>query len=259
MASPSLAQTAVRHYSCNDGSGTNLDDTGSDGLDGTLDNGATWGTGHFGGCLVLDGTNDQVSMSGAATSNKSALTIALWAKHGRAFNSGTSEYLFCQLNAFTTTPEFSFQKFADNNFYVGQYASGNDDRVVLAASSGNWPTGTWTHYCLTIGSGTTTLYVNGVSVGSQGSYTPQAMAGGLYVGGANATSPNNYQGSIDEMWIFDGALNSTQVTNLYTSNDIAGGGGGGSNTGKMLLMFSLRPAPRREPGTRYQHVWSIAP
>ena len=77
-----LAQTAptpAASYAFNEATGTSTADASGHGLQGTLTNGATWGTGHAGSAVQLDGTNDFVGLGNpAGLQLTGSMTVSAW-------------------------------------------------------------------------------------------------------------------------------------------------------------------------------------
>lgn len=103
-------------------------------------------------------------------------------------------------------------------------------------------TGSWHHVALTFDDGTAELFINGSSVATDTSAITAVRVSGspLYVG-ARTTSSNFFNGSIDEVLIFNRVLSEDQIAQLYAD----------SNAGKsMETLFSNE--------TNYADVWSVA-
>ncbi|MBC8094257.1 MAG: hypothetical protein H7Y43_00450 [Akkermansiaceae bacterium] len=103
----------------------------------------------------------------------------------------------------------------------------------------------WTHLALVRASGTTTLYVNGVSASTVAS-APNPPAGNFLLG-ANNFNGETFVGSLDEVRVFSFASGQFQVTNLLyfqtpaftlSSNSFARSAAGGSDS----LALTVNPA-----------------
>ena len=89
------------------------------------------------------------------------------------------------------------------------------------------PTGAWSHLVGTRAAGALNLYVNGTFAGSlPGSVAPQASSYELHVGD-DPEGGNNYDGKMDEVFIMDRALLSSEVEDVY-------------KRGALRLMFQVR-------------------
>jgi hypothetical protein len=66
-------------YALDEGSGTTATDASGHGLNGTLTNGATWGTGRYGSAVGLDGINDLVNLGNpSGLQLTGSMTISAW-------------------------------------------------------------------------------------------------------------------------------------------------------------------------------------
>ncbi len=134
------------------------------------------------------------------------------------------------------TPEFSAQKFADNNLYVGWNNASGDFRAILAASAANYPQNIWISYVLTyVSGGVCTLYANGASIatGSSGlvETSPGVVTKMSQVNGLKADANmdefriSNTARGVD--WILSKYNNEkTSSTFLTVGAETAAGGGG---------------------------------
>jgi hypothetical protein len=111
--------------------------------------------------------------------------------------------------AFVDTP--SFQKFSDNNLYMG-WSGG---RVIVAASSSNYTQNTWQHYCFTwVSGGTHTLYRNGIVLGTATGATVSNAGVAWHFGRCFATS-SFFTGRMDDVSFFYRALSAAEILALY--------------------------------------------
>jgi hypothetical protein len=101
---------------------------------------------------------------------------------------------------------------------------------VLSATTASTTTAisanTWYHVCVTLGNGTTTLYMNGKNVASV-SYTVtgiiyitnKGLINNLCIGSLSTTSFSQaYKGYIDDLRIYNVALSPTSIAQLYANN-----------------------------------------
>ena len=66
-------------YALDEGSGTTATDASGHGLNGTLTNGATWGTGRYGSAVALDGIDDLVNLANpSGLQLTGSMTISGW-------------------------------------------------------------------------------------------------------------------------------------------------------------------------------------
>ena len=187
---------------------------------GTLVNGATYGTGKIGSGFSLDGINDYVGFSSTwfRKSKTEPFTISSWVNssvhYGAIFSNGVDDghlafiygqYIYLQMGA-------------------GLYGS---IRVVSASTI---PLNTFKHITITYNGNCTLsgfkIYIDGVSVGvniAQGEYGPlnnlasndtPAIASIPRIG-ARCDGAYPFAGVLDEVGIWDRALTGAEVTELY--------------------------------------------
>ena len=93
-------------------------------------------------------------------------------------------------------------------------------------SYGTPPTGRWIHYAVTTRSGKTTIYVDGVARAQNSTYVDNTFVTGkeLIIGaitGTDGTGPYTdsnvgyFQGAIDDVCIYDRALDANEISSLY--------------------------------------------
>jgi len=201
-----LSDGLIGYWPLDEGTGATAADMSGHGNGGVLVNGPTWVTGKIGSALNFNGTNQYVTMDAVANdfSTTTAVTIAAWIKNtetgeGDWFsNNGTNgQYLLCQYG--------NVQRF---------YEGGWQPATTPITNNGLW------HYVVAVRDSSmyVTIYVDGVNVG--GNYTST-----VYLDSADRwslaqewddTTPSDfYTGIIDEVAIWDRALSSAEVTELY--------------------------------------------
>lgn len=169
------------------------------------------------GCIALDGTGDYVdSNARLGVFGTSSITITLWAWHINAFGSGVAEALFQAQDA---NGEFVFVHYTDANLYAGfNSTAGGNDRVVVASTAITWPQRTWSFYTLTaVDTGTTTLYHNAVSLGTQTGTSAFNPTGTLQFG-SYAFLSTHYNGFLDDIRVYNRALSADEVRGVYNES-----------------------------------------
>ncbi|QGQ94328.1 hypothetical protein EHS13_05110 [Paenibacillus psychroresistens] len=212
-----MDSTIVGEWKFNETSGTSADDTSANSNIGTLTNGAVFATGGKSGYAVsLDGTNDYVNIAdNAALDGMSALTVSAWVNLtqmaalgyipvGKDWG-GESYRIF--INAAGTV---QFVVRTTNNSW---YSAGT-----AAVSPSALTAGTWYHLVGTYDGANVKIYINGVyqATGSQ------TISGSIYNTGAalriGYLDLSNYtKGKVDEVRIYNRALNASEVLSLYNS------------------------------------------
>jgi hypothetical protein len=218
-----LTATNILHWTLDEGSGTNVTDSSTNGRNGTFSGLPAWTTnGALAGALNFSGTNDCVRQSaGSNTLNGlNAFTVALWLKPVSA--NANQGFLTGDDSSTNATLSFSTKNFAacGNSTNVIDVVVPTTQGVVhrTSASSALKP-GTWQHIALTWTNGEAPkLYLNGqldqplsgfVPVSGVLTNCPQFIIG---KGGLN--SPASWNGGMDDVRIFDKALSAEEILSL---------------------------------------------
>ena len=203
---------AVGYWPLDASSGTVAADASGDGDTGTVVN-AVWNTyGKINGCLSFNGINSFVQIGNLVSND---FSIAFWIKTTQTAGTGqwykgtglVDGYVAANANDFGTA--LCGRQLA--------FGVGNPDTTILSTNAIN--DGTW-HYCVATrvkATGALSLYVDGVlqATGSGGTNALNA-AGALRLGGL-ATSGGWFQGSLDEVRLFNRALGNNEVTALFAN------------------------------------------
>ncbi len=198
-------------------------DSSSSGMNGTLRNmsGTEWTTGQIGGALAFDGYNDYVYVGNSSVFNMTdSITIVAWVKpdsvstvmQNSLVDRGSSYWFFI-----STLGKLCFLRYNHDDPGWGFSIFATDVTV---------PTGTWSHVAVTYDTSAgneVRLYINGLSkVGSFLNGPINSSNSALTF--ADRSRTHNFDGTIDDVRIYNGALSAAQITAL------AGGGSGGTST-----------------------------
>jgi hypothetical protein len=174
-------------------------------LHGTATGTPAYAAGHAGNAVVLDGTDDYVTLPANAADYQD-ITVAAWvfwnggAANQRVFDFGnnTSQYLFL-------SPNSGGLRFAIKN-------GGAEQQINATALA----TGQWVHVAVTLKDETATLYVNGNATASNnavtinpGDFKPVVN----YIGKSQWADPL-FNGSIDSFRIYNHALDAAAIQTL---------------------------------------------
>jgi hypothetical protein len=191
-------------------SGTVAVDATGNGNNGTV-NGATWNaSGQINGCLNFNGVNDSVQIGNTISND---FSIAFWVKTTQA--GGTGQWYHGAGLVDGDVP------FVSNDFGTavsgGKFAFGvwNPDTTILSTNSIN--DGAW-HLCVATrvqATGLMSIYVDGNLQATEIGGTNSLTASANLQFGQIASGGGNFNGSLDEVEIFNRALGNNEITALY--------------------------------------------
>ena len=212
----------IAHWKLDETSGlTAVDSVG--GHDGTLVSSQTWTTGAIDGGLEFNGIDDAIVVPNEDTlSLTEAMTFSAWIFSNNFGESGPYD-LVVSKGSVATTYAYYFGTLYDEIIF-GFSADGSYREFVTLDF--NLATGTWHHIAATFdnASNTVKLYHNGVEVFSTTTtYEPSATTHNLYLGSSEDGA--DWDGVLDDIRIYDYALDGTDIAELAAQG--GGGGGGG--------------------------------
>ena len=199
-----------------DGAGTVATDATTHGRDGTTSGGPVWTSGQLAGALEFDGTNDAVTIP-ALGLDTDQLTLSCWLRRDGPQN-GFAGVVFCRDGS--TTAGLNFGNVNELRYHW------ND-----AASSYNWNSGlvvpdqSWVFVALVVEPQQATMYlydgalqaaVNPVAHG------PEAFDGVLSLGLDPGSTVRDFRGTLDDVRVYDHALDATEVLDLALRGGAAG-------------------------------------
>lgn len=191
----------------------NPQDSTTNGYDGVATN-VTYNTGKFGQAGVFNGSTSQIQIAQSILSSNATASFSCWAKGASFANTGS--------------PDIIFQN-TQGGFYFALLTSSSNFEVYIRNSSGtnitaiqyplsNFNTVDWYNIVVTFSglNSAINLYVNNSLVAT--ATAPSSIisyALNNSIGGETGTSTLGWNGSIDQVRIFDTALTAAQVTDLY--------------------------------------------
>jgi hypothetical protein len=201
--------TLVGYWKFDEGSGTNAADASGTGNNGTVLNGATWTTGRIGNALRFDGVNDYVNVGNGASMNFTGrITIAAWVKA-----EATNGLRNIVAHGYSTSPNGEVIL----RINAGKYETGswNGSNHVTSSTIPAGDLNTWVHLVGVYDGATWRLYRNGVQVNSINDATGAVTVNVNWAIGSRGTGTERFfQGSIDEVRIYNRALNTTEIQSL---------------------------------------------
>jgi len=189
----------------------NADDAAG-GNDGTLEHGATFGEGRIGQAFRLDGADDRVSAPPtAAIDPTSAGSMAAWVKPNQL--PSVAAHVMEIIGKGSAGADFDLQ--VDGDDTVGFYIAAG----TRVATTTKLTTGRWYHIAATWDSTSgLDIYVDGVHENTNPGLVARSASGQpLLIGDQPYFGPRYFNGSIDEVQIFDRALSADEVARLACS------------------------------------------
>ena len=195
--------------------------------DGTASN-VTYTTGKFGKAAVFNGSNSKIDLPNNILPNNSTASssCSFWFKSSSGNSAGDSETIIDAWSYSTSEPgwglfmEPAYGGFPDGQLYLANYylggTSGGSGNVTFR--DGNWHFGV---VVLDFSGGTIKVYIDGnstpvisqtVSSSNVDVFTTNAAIG---YQNAHPSYPRYFNGAIDQVRIFDKALNSGEINSLY--------------------------------------------
>ena len=203
-------------------SGADFTDDSGNGNYGTKVGTITLGTsGVIGNAIVLDGSTGYVTIADSASLEPVNLTMAAWIKLSALPNHGATIVSKSQKAAPWSLPYQSWMIRINDATHIeaavgssSTYSSASGSFLLSTALTAS----TWYHVAVTYDGATVICYLNGVSVGTKSftgpvAYGPYPVLLGADFGASPAT--DYFPGSIDQAGVWNRALSSTEVTQLY--------------------------------------------
>ncbi len=221
----------IAHWKLDDGTGlTAVDSEG--GHDGTLTSGPVWVTGQLGGALNFDGSNDYVDV-GTFDVSGSGLTTMGWF-NADSLPATTDPRIVSKASSTAEADawwQLSILTSASNaNIRLRTKAGGTTSTLIDSSTNlnpGQWYFAVGTYNAAT---GQMKLYLDGTEVASQLHPAGGAIDTNPTVPvaiGANGTAEQFFDGVLDDVRVYNRALNATEIADLFTAGGGVGGGGGG--------------------------------
>jgi len=190
----------------------NVDDIGN-AYNGINSNVTFNASGKYGACGVFNGSNSYINVPNLAGFTNYNFTMSFW------FNSTSTaaQYFMDFRNPIYMEFGYDVGSGAYNNTYSFIIYTGSQYAI---HSSANLRDGNWHHIAVTYDGVTLKMYIdNGTPVTSTINDNTQFAGSGNTIG-ASTTGTAVFDGSMDQVRIFNTALTSTQIDDLYT-NEIA--------------------------------------
>ncbi|MBO9484810.1 LamG domain-containing protein, partial [Salinisphaera sp. G21_0] len=211
-STPVVVSGVVAAFEFDEGAGSTADDVSHNNTPLTLSGSAGWGSGRSGSgsALEMDGTSGAGEISGLQTGG--AMTISSWVRFD-SFDQSWSRMVDFGNGA------------GGNNIILAHSGTTNNLGFIIVDDAGTYhqlsidnffPTAEWVHVTATVdSSGLMSVYKNGELAGThQGAVPSEMVRSNNYVGKSNYD--NGYlDGAIDDLTIFNEALDASGVSALY--------------------------------------------
>jgi len=203
---PQIVPDCMAYYKL-DGNAT--DSNGSGTLyDGTATN-VSWTQGRFGSAGGFNGASSVISFSNSGFPSNN-MCVSAWVKPSATFLANGISGIVAWGNTLAGQRRSLVYYSSGELGFSGAYAAANFTGTTVLS------TGVWSHVAFTISGSTVTLYINGAFEAS-GTVTLNSYSSTTgFIGRTETTSTNeHFNGSIDQVKIFDRAITAAEVTTLY--------------------------------------------
>jgi type 1 fimbria pilin len=211
----------VGRWAFDESSGNMVQDSSGSGMVGTLVNGPTWRTtcapsktsSENPSCLHFDGINQSVTLADVPASNFSGVvSLAAWVNTD-ASRTGFRDII---VHGFTNNPSAEvYLRMQDNAYAVGSF-DGRDHQAT--SNTGASDVGVWVHIAGVYDGKAWRLYRNGRLEASVLDATGAVKVGVPWtIGGGTAGTGRYFNGSIDDVRLYNRALTATEVALLATA------------------------------------------
>jgi hypothetical protein len=202
--------TDAGSWTFEEGSGLTTIDRSGNGLNGTLTNGPAWTTGHIGGGLRFDGTDDFVTIPNSGSLSPQKLTLALWMKASS----------FSNVNWNSTLANAGLHEWT-NGYYglavdttgrpVASLNIGDGSQNAFTIKGAILTPGQWHHLALTYDNSMFRLYVNGAIAGEVPINRIRTTNSSPLVLGKRGDAGYYFNGVLDDVRVSSRALTTTEI------------------------------------------------
>ena len=197
----------VGYWRFDETSGDTASDSSTTGNTGYLQNGLTWSSGVHNGAVTFSVPNDAVEIQTTKLSPQYG-TIAMWVYMDKQTLS--RHYLFGHASSTLTNRIQLYLKYGNLCLGLGNSHETRMDIQQLQLQQ-------WYHIALTWNEGTYNVYVNGVLMAT-GTYSGlTGLADHADIGNNGVTRDKGLNGSIDDVMVYNRALNALEIMSLATN------------------------------------------
>lgn len=171
--------------------------------------------------IYFDGDDDYAvipkSAGGETLVAAGAYSLSFWTKLQR---NNVQGYFMCDSGNITNL----FMQIAPIGYFDGSSSTQVSSNWRFLQSNGDpWPVGEWYHHTIVVPeiatgeTGTATWYVNGVAQDTMMLHPFGGLAGDLNLGNRSSDLARDYQGWLDDLQIYQGALTAGNASYLYSN------------------------------------------
>lgn len=193
--------------------------------------------------LNFDGTDDHLALSSTVTPTAQQGTVSFWIKTNYS-GPGQNQTVFSQADSSITSSYLFFGVLTSGEVRIGW---GDGGSVLIKKGSTAVNDNAWHHVACTSDGSTWKIYIDGTDEGTLTTVTGSGSDGSWYgditsgsldicrIGCQERTSKDSFvNGNLDEVAVWDSALTSSQITNIYKGESSGGSGGTNSTPGNLL-------------------------
>jgi hypothetical protein len=186
---------------------------------GTGYGGISYSDGKFGKAMVFNGTDGYISYGDVAgRSGTLPYTISVWIKLAGTPSDAYS--IIARENGSDNTREYLLYVDTDRSIHLQRYIQGGGSK--LDVGTGIKSIGIWYHIVATYDGNNAVIYANGIPEGTGASSVSIPATNNLSVGSfIGGTNQFFFNGSIDDVMIYNRALTADEVTALYNGTAIS--------------------------------------
>ena len=179
---------------------------------GTWSGTEAYTTGQFGQAAVFDGSSSYISLTQPVNLSTDDFTYSFWINPATNTGYGAPLAQYGGINA--TRNFYSYRMGSTEKITFGLVSTGGAFNQII--STGTTPLNQWTHVALVRDSSTQKIYLNGQLSGSLSNTTTTSTSSEPFlIGSTNENVAEFFNGSIDQVRIFNTALSADNVATLY--------------------------------------------
>jgi hypothetical protein len=207
------------YFPCNEGAGNTIGDSSLHGNDGEIVDAVAWVDGKYGQALEFSEAGEV--RAPYIPLNDKSFTVCLWIKPKLA--GGNEQCVFSQTQVNAQNTSLHYRIYNDGTVRMGFYSNDLDAAAAVAADE-------WAHICfwLDVDAELRRIYINGEQAAEDAGKAGIAYlgtAGDTMIGSWGATG-QQFNGTIDEVQVWDRALSEAEITesmgNIATAVAVSG-------------------------------------